>query len=103
MLLSDDSLYPIFDAGQTVPFTAPELCFGVVENTNTAVFVFADEKGNVLARRSVPIKGFTTEGIHLQCNIDANMILQFKIFSDYAIRMAESGQINQIGFTYRIK
>lgn len=102
VLLSDDSFYPVFHAGQEVPCKAAELRFGVVEDTTSAVFVFADESGNVIKRKNVPIKGFTAEGIHLQCEIDEDMIVHIKIFSDYAERMAVTDQLNQIGFTYKI-
>ena len=102
VLLSDDSFYPIFDAGQIAPCKAPELRFGVVEDTTSAVFVFADSNKNVMKRKSVPIKGFTAEGIHLQCEIDSDMIVHLKIFSDYAERMAVSDQLNQLAFTYKI-
>lgn len=103
VLLSDDSFYPIFNSGITVPCTAPELRFGVVEDTTSAVFVFADESKNVLKRKNVPIKGFTTEGIHLQCEIDEDMIIRVKMYSNYAERMAVTDELNQIGFTYHIK
>ena len=102
VLLSDDSFYPIFDAGQIAPCKAPELRFGVVEDTTSAVFVFADSNKNVMKRKSVPIKGFTAEGIHLQCEIDSDMIVHPKIFSDYAEPMAVSDQLNQLAFTYKI-
>ncbi len=103
VLLADDTFYPVFKAGTSAPCKARELCFGVVEDTTTAVFVFSDESHNVYKRRSVPIKGFTMEGIHLKCHIDRDMIAHVEIFSDYAERMAVSDEINQIGFTYRIK
>lgn len=103
VLLSDDSFYPIFEAGQTVPCKAPELRFGVVEDTTTAVFVFADEGKNILARHSVPIKGFTPEGIHLQCEIDGDMIVRLNMFSDYAQRMAVQAELNQLGFSYHLQ
>ncbi|MBR6954002.1 MAG: Hsp70 family protein [Clostridia bacterium] len=103
VLLSDDSFYPVFEAGQVVPCKAQELRFGVVEDTTSAVFVFADESKVVLKRRSVPIKGFTAEGIHLQCEIDGDMIVHLRIFSDYAERMAVTDELNQLGFTYQIQ
>lgn len=103
VLLSDDSFYPVFEAGQSAPCTSQELRFGVVEDTTNAVFVFADESKVVMKRKSVPIKGFTPEGIHLQCKIDDDMIVHIKIFSDYAERMAVTDQLNQLGFTYNIK
>ena len=103
VLLSDDSFYPIFNAGQEVPCKARELRFGVVEDTTSAIFIFAEESGDVVLREDVPIKGFTAEGIHLQCEIDEDMIVHIKIFSDYAERMAVTGRVNQIGFTYEIR
>ena len=102
VLLSDDSFYPILEAGHAVPYKAQELRFGVVEDTTNAVFVFADESKVVLKRKSVPIKGFTPEGIHLQCEVDDDMIVHIRIYSDYAERMAVEDQINQLAFTYHI-
>ena len=91
------------EAGHAVPYKAQELRFGVVEDTTNAVFVFADESKVVLKRKSVPIKGFTPEGIHLQCEIDDDMIVHIRIYSDYAERMAVEDQINQLAFTYHIE
>ena len=102
VLLSDDSFYPVLEAGLAVPYKAQELRFGVVEDTTNAVFVFADESKVVLKRKSVPIKGFTPEGIHLQCEVDDDMIVHIRIYSDYAERMAVEDQINQLAFTYHI-
>lgn len=103
VLLSDDSFYPVIEAGQVVPYKAQELRFGVVEDAVTAVFVFADESKTVLKRKSVFIKGFTTEGIHLQCEVDEDMIVHIRIHSDYAERFAVEDQINQLPFAYRIE
>lgn len=102
VLLSDDSFYPIFLPGQDAPCQAQKLCFGVVEDTNNAVFVFADDKKNVLKRISVPIKGFTPEGIYLNCEIDEDMIVHIDIHSDYAQRMGVNDTVNQLAFTYKI-
>ncbi len=103
VLLSDDSFYPILQAGQSVPYTANELRFGVVEDTKNAVFVFADEAKNILKRINVPIKGFTTERILLKCNIDNDLVVHVEIFSDYAQKYPVTDQLNQIGFTYQIQ
>lgn len=103
VVLSDDSFYPVFEVGTKIPCKAQELRFGVVEDTNNAVFVFADQHKNVLERTSVPIKGFTSEGIHLQCEIDDDMIAHVAIFSDYAQRMGITKEINQLAFTYWIE
>ncbi len=102
VLLSDDSFYPILKAGQRIPCRAEELRFGVIEDTTSANFVFADANRNVLQRLSVPIKGFTSEGIHLQCSVDDDMIVHIRIYSDYAERMAVETQLHQLGFSYRI-
>ena len=102
VLLSDDSFYPVFLPGQEAPCKSHELCFGVVEDTDNAIFVFADDKKNVLKRISVPIKGFTPEGIYLNCEIDEDMIVHIDIHSDYAQRMGVSDTINQLAFTYKI-
>lgn len=103
VILSDDSFYPVLEAGQEIPYRAQELRFGVVEDTTNAVFVFADESKVVLKRKSVPIKGFTSEGIHLQCEIDDDMIVHIRIYSDYAERLAVEDKINQLAFTYHIE
>lgn len=102
VLLADDSFYPVFKADTVAPCKAQELRFGVVEDTNNAVFVFVDEHKNVMSRKSVPIKGFTAEGIHLQCEIDDNMIVHIRIFSDYMQKNIVEDQLNQLAFTYRI-
>ena len=50
----------------------------------------------------VQIKGFTPEGIYLNCEIDEDMIVHIDIHSDYAPRMGVSDTINQLAFTYKI-
>ena len=55
-----------------------------------------------MKRISVPIKGFTAEGIYLECEIDEDMIVHMDIYSDYAKRMGVSDTVNQLAFTYKI-
>jgi len=102
VLLSDNSYFPIFRAGQRIPCKSDELCFGVVVDTTSAVFVFADEQKNVLLRQSVPIKGFTAEGLHLQCRIDEDMIAHLHIHSDHAKRMPVDAELTKLAMAYRL-
>lgn len=103
VLLSDDSIYPIFEAEQTIPCQSPELCFGVVEDTTNAVFVLVDGHKNELKRMVVPIKGFTAEGLRLRASIGSDMIAQVSIHSTYAVKMAKTEYINQLSFSYFIE
>ena len=102
VVLADDSFFPVLQAGQTIPCKTSELSFGVVEDTTSANFIFADANKNVYERLSVPIKGFTPEGIHLQCYVDDDMIVHIRLFSDYAEKMAVESQLNKLSFSYKI-
>lgn len=103
VLLSDNSVYPIFEAGQQIPCKSPELCFGVVEDTTNAVFVLVDGNKNELKRMVVPIKGFTAEGLRLNASIDGDMIAHVEIESTYAERMRKTDSLNQLSFSYCIE
>lgn len=103
VLLADGSVYPIFEAGQAIPCDAPELSFGVVEDTTNAVFILADDQKNELKRIVVPIKGFTAEGLRLRASIDDDMIAHVEIKSTYAEKMGQRTDINQLEFTYCIE
>lgn len=103
VLLSDGSVYPIFEAGQTVPCESPELTFGVVEDTTTAVFIFADGQKNELERMTVPIKGFTAEGLRLEAYIDEDMTAHVGVKSTHAVKLRKTVDINQLSFSYCIE
>lgn len=103
VLLSDDSIYPIFEAGQQIPCESSEICFGVVEDTTNAVFILVDGNKNELKRMVVPIKGFTAEGLRLNASIGNDMIAQVKIKSTYAVKMAKTEYINQLSFSYCVE
>lgn len=103
VLLADGSVYPIFEAGRTIPCAAPELSFGVVEDTTNAVFILADDRKNELKHIVVPIKGFTAEGLRLHASIDDDMIAHVEIKSTYAEKMGQRADINQLEFTYCIE
>lgn len=103
VLLSDGSVYPIFEAGETIPCDAKELTFGVVEDTTSAVFILTDDLKNELKRMVVPIKGFTAEGLRLKASIDADMIAHISIWSTYAEKMGQKSDINQLEFAYCIE
>ena len=103
VLLSDNSIYSIFEAGQRIPCKSPELCFGVVEDTTNAIFVLVDGNKNELKRMVVPIKGFTAEGLHLNASIDEDMIAHVEIKSSYAEKMGKTGSMNQLSFSYCIE
>lgn len=103
VLLSDGTVYPIFEAGQTVPCESLELSFGVVEDTTNAVFILADDRKTELLRLLVPIKGFTSEGLRLRASIDEDMIAHVAIRSTYAERMEVQAEICHLGFLYRVE
>lgn len=103
VLLSDNSIYPIFEAGQRIPCESPELCFGVVEDTTNAVFVLVDGNKNELNRMVIPIKGFTAEGLRLNASIDKDMIAHVEIKSTHAEKFGKTDSVNQLSFSYCIE
>ena len=103
VLLSDDSIYPIFEAGTQVPCESPVLTFGVVEDTTNAVFILVDGNKNELEHMVIPIKGFTAEGLRLKASIGDDMIARIEIKSTYAEEMGKTACVNQLAFSYCIE
>lgn len=100
VVLSDDSFFPIFEKGTSVPCMVDEIRFGVAEDTTDAHFIIADENMTTLKIANVPVKGFTTEGISLNAYIDEDMIANISLQSTHMPRAARNLEINKLALYY---
>ncbi len=100
VLLSDGSVYPIFEAGQRIPCESPPLSFGVVEDTTNAVFILVDGSRRELKRMAVPVKGFTAEGIRLKAAIGEDLAAHIELRSTHAENMGQEAYIDGLAFSY---
>lgn len=103
VMLSDGSFYPLIEKGSVVPCETSEVRFGVVEDTHTAVFLFADDSGLTLRRTQLSIKGFTAEKLMLRTWIDADLIAHVQMKSDYLTKHAKEECFDQLRFAYCIQ
>lgn len=100
VILSDNSFFPLIDKDTTVPCELDEIRFGVIEETTDAHFIISDENLNTLKVVSIPIKGFTEEGICLNAHIDEDMIANITIQSTHMGKRNKNIEINKLGFYY---
>ncbi len=101
VILSDDEFLPIIEKGSAIPYKVDEIRFGVVEETMDAHFIITDEQKRQLKIVNVPVKGFTTEGISLNAEIDENMIANITLKSTYMGNHAKrSIEIQNLSFYY---
>lgn len=102
--LSDNTVYPIIRKGQKANLYNDRATFGLVEDSDNARFVFVEFKDEtdgklvsmdkILDYLSVPTYGFSDEPIHLNSNIDENLLLQI------TARSQCKGKIHERIWTY---
>lgn len=75
IIMSDDEFFPLIDEGETVDGGTKEFEFALVEDTNLASLVFADEAKRRLFDMKVPSFGFFKERITIGARIDGDLVL----------------------------
>lgn len=76
VIMSDDSFYPILKEGEPVIIDDQISCtFALVEDSDTANFIFSDGMGVSLGNLHAPTYGFFKEKIDLKTAVDKNLIL----------------------------
>ncbi|MEY8304568.1 Hsp70 family protein [Anaerosalibacter bizertensis] len=110
VLLSDNSFFPIIERHTTVPiFNAIEHQYGLVDDSNSAVFLFSDNKidplskeKNVLDRISIEAKGFFNENIVTKSYIDEDLVFKSKIKSSHLSDEYEEYEYSNLKFYYTL-
>lgn len=76
VVMSDDTFFPLVTAGEKVDSRKKHFTFGLVEDSDTASFIFADGYRNTLGHLDVPAFGFFQENIVLETFIDENLVFR---------------------------
>lgn len=78
IILADDNFYPLLQDGIKIDVAKSDTSFALVEDSNTANFIFAYKSGEILGYMNVPSMGFFKEKIDLVCEIGPDMVLEVK-------------------------
>lgn len=76
VVMSDDTFFPIIKTGEKVDSRRKHFTFGLIEDSDTASFIFADSYGNTLGHLDVPAFGFFQEKIVLETFVDENLVFR---------------------------
>lgn len=100
VLLADDSFHPIIPKGTPVPCSSNEIRFGVVEDTTSANIIIVNDKKRHLRVETMPVKGFTSEGIKVSATIDEDLITTIKMESTQYIDNTKYVQLPSVELSY---
>jgi molecular chaperone DnaK len=75
--LSNGNFYPIANAGTPLNQLNLTSTFAIVEDTDTANFIFTDSYRNILGYLHVPTFGFFKEQIDIHLSVDDNLVFNF--------------------------
>ncbi|WP_419879600.1 Hsp70 family protein [Brevibacillus centrosporus] len=77
VILSNGNFYPIAKGGTPLNRLETTASFAIVEDTDTAHFIFTDSHENVLEYVHVPTFGFFQEQVDVKLTVDQNQVLRF--------------------------
>ncbi|SFK75690.1 molecular chaperone DnaK [Paenibacillus sp. 1_12] len=78
VILSDGGFYPIIKNGESMRGNEFTASFALVEDSDTANLIFANENGKILGYAHVPSFGFFKEQIDITVSLDQDMVIHFK-------------------------
>lgn len=103
VIMADDSFYPLMRQGQVVDHRPISFTFALVEDSNNATFIFADEDRRMLGHMNVPAFGFFKEKIDLQVFIDQDLVFRVKAKSQQrSKRYIEEWSYPGLRFCYQL-
>ena len=101
--MSDDTFFPIIKSGEKLNNRKKHFTFGLVEDSDTASFIFADSYGNMLGHLDVPAFGFFQEKIVLEIFIDENLVFRADArSSNHGKEYANSWLYSGMAFDYEL-
>lgn len=101
--MSDDTFFPIIKSGEKLDNRKKHFTFGLVEDSDTASFIFADSYGNMLGHLDVPAFGFFREKIVLEIFIDENLVFRADArSSNHGEEYANSWLYSGMAFDYEL-
>ena len=101
--MSDNTFFPIFNKGMTIPGESKTLHFGVVDNSTEANFIFEkkdDDKREIVDIVTLPIKGFIAEGIKVDTTVGMDMIVNAEMVSTNMPLKGVKCSISGLKFTF---
>jgi molecular chaperone DnaK len=100
--LSDNSLYTILEKGKAhVGTIVDPISFKLIEDAQSANFIFKDGQGNLLTRKSIYTKGFLQENLIVKGGIDDDQIAEITISNKFMGNdRRETALINKLNFYY---
>lgn len=104
LLLSDDTVFTIMEAGLEIGKQTKPITFSIVEDTLDAHFIFVDKTGkNIYKRESVPTKGYLDEKLKLTAQINDDQIAYIKIENaNFGNDNLTTITLNKLNFYYDI-
>ncbi len=103
VLLSDQTIHPLLSPNTILPAESEEIRFGVIEETITATIIIVDENKNTLLLETLPVKGFTTEGIKIKANIDEDLIGSVSIKSTHRPTDVRNIELPSLNLSYDLE
>jgi molecular chaperone DnaK len=82
--LSDNTLYNLFESNKShVGSQVGPISFSLIEDAQSANFIFKDGNGNLLSRATIATKGFLQENLNVNAIIDDDQIADIVITNNF--------------------
>jgi molecular chaperone DnaK len=104
ILLSDNTIYKLFERGESVPSIKKTLSLALVEHNYTANFILVDHNRKTLKRIPIKAKGFLEETFNVVGEIGSDLIARVSIgSSSYKSASLHTEEIRELSFYYNLK
>jgi molecular chaperone DnaK len=102
ILLSDDTIYPILKKDEShIGTKSGPISFKLIEDSQSANFVFVDAHKNRYAQQSIKTKGFLQENLCVNAEIDDDQIVEINISNSFmGGNYKEKVSIKKLNFYY---
>jgi molecular chaperone DnaK len=104
VVLSNDMVYPLLKKNDSrVGTKVPSISFKLVEDTQSANFIFSDNNGNIYTQESIETKGFLEENLQVSAEIDEDQIADIKITNKFMhSNYSKNILIKKLNFYYEL-
>ncbi|HYE12464.1 MAG TPA: Hsp70 family protein [Patescibacteria group bacterium] len=103
ILLSDNTIYKIFERGEAIPSVKHELSLALVEDNRIANFILVDSKMKTIKRIPIKAKGFLEETFKVVGEIDSDLIAKVTIGSgSFDSNTHHTEEIRGLSFYYNL-
>jgi molecular chaperone DnaK len=104
LALSDGTAFQILKKGMKIPIAEQAVSFGTIDNSESANFIFCDDKENLLLRESLNSKGYDGERYYVKAQVDNDLVAQITLYSEYRMAGVQEKklEIRSLSFYYDI-